>query len=60
MAISKIRPLHGRNGESFIKTLKDREDYGVNPDKTDQGRLNRLPMQSTLCVQRVLRDQAAL
>ena len=39
MAISKIRPLHGRNGVSFIKTLKDREDYGVNPDKTDQGRL---------------------
>lgn len=39
MAISKIRPLHGRNGESFIKTLKDREDYGVNPNKTDQGRL---------------------
>ena len=39
MAISKIRPLHGRNGVSFVKTLKDREDYGVNPDKTDQGRL---------------------
>ncbi|MFT8890186.1 relaxase/mobilization nuclease domain-containing protein [Ethanoligenens sp.] len=39
MAISKIRPLHGRNGESFVKTLKDREDYGMNPNKTDQGRL---------------------
>lgn len=39
MAISKICPLYGRNKEHFIKTLKDRGDYGMNLDKTHQGRL---------------------
>lgn len=39
MAISKIRPLHGRNGESILRTLHKRLNYGMNPKKTDQGRL---------------------
>ena len=39
MAISKIRPLHGRNGESILRTLYKRLNYGMNPKKTDQGRL---------------------
>lgn len=39
MAISKIRPLHGRNGESVLRTLYKRLNYGMNPNKTDQGRL---------------------
>ena len=38
-AISKIRPLHGRNGESILRTLYKRLNYGMNPKKTDQGRL---------------------
>ena len=39
MAISKIRPLHGRNGETILRTLFKRLGYGMNPEKTDQGRL---------------------
>lgn len=39
MAISKIRPLHGRNDETILRTLYKRLDYGMNPKKTDQGRL---------------------
>ncbi|MFT9056430.1 MAG: relaxase/mobilization nuclease domain-containing protein [Ethanoligenens sp.] len=39
MAISKIRPLHGRNGETILRTLFKRLGYGMNSEKTDQGRL---------------------
>ena len=39
MTISKISPLHGRNGETILRTLYKRQDYGMNLQKTDQGRL---------------------
>lgn len=35
----KIRPLHGRNGETILSTLYKRLGYGMNAKKTDQGHL---------------------
>lgn len=39
MAVTRIMPIHATKGYKISSTLSDRIDYGLNPLKTDEGRL---------------------
>ena len=39
MATSYFKPHHISKGETIAQSMKDRFDYGLNPDKTQQGEL---------------------
>ena len=39
MATTRIIAMHTNKGKTIAQTLKDRTDYGMNPDKTDGGEL---------------------
>ena len=44
MATSYFKPHHISRGETIAQSMKDRFDYGLNPDKTQQGELTRAYM----------------
>ncbi len=39
MAATRIIPMHQNKGKTIAQCLKDRIDYGANPDKTEDGEL---------------------
>lgn len=41
MAVTRIIPMHMNKGKTIKQCLSDRLDYGMNPDKTDSGKLIR-------------------
>ena len=39
MATTRIIPMHITNGKTLEQSISDRTDYGLNPEKTNDGEL---------------------